>query len=308
MGLLNAALMGLLNAALFLVNLALCYGRRVYSRHHAANTGNPVYLRIIPITFLLALTACNQQPEQAAAGSEPASESKTAASSIYRDAVAHPNRRSADHDRDAGRKPAEVLAFFGIGSGMTVLDMFSGGGYYSELLSIVVGPEGKVVAHSNAAYLGFAGDEFKERYADGRLANVDVLMAENNELELPGEEFDAVTLMLSYHDFFYVDAENGWPKIDGPKLLAEIHKGMKPGAVLGVVDHFAEAGSPRETGNSVHRIDPGIVISELEIAGFILDGTSKVLRNMDDDYSKSVFDPELRGKTDRFVLRFRKPR
>ncbi len=83
---------------------------------------------------------------------------------------------------------------------------------------------------------------------------------------------------------------------------------MKPGAVLGVVDHFAEAGSPRETGNSVHRIDPGIVISELEIAGFVLDGTSDVLRNMDDDYGKSVFDPELRGKTDRFVLRFRKPR
>jgi len=267
-----------------------------------------MYPRIIPITFLLALTACDQQPEQAAAESEPASASKTAESSIYRDAVAHPDRRSADHDRDAGRKPAEVLAFIGIEPGMTVLDLFSGGGYYSELLSIVVGPKGKVVAHNNLAHLGFAGDEFEERYADGRLANVDVLMAENNELELPGEEFDAVTLMLSYHDFFYVDAENGWPKIDGPKLLAEIYKGMKPGTVMGVVDHFAEAGSPRETGNSVHRIDPGIVISELEIAGFVLDGTSDVLRNMDDDYSKSVFDPELRGKTDRFVLRFRKPR
>jgi predicted methyltransferase len=239
-----------------------------------------MYLRIIPITFLLALTACNQQPEQATAESGPVSASKTAESSIYQDAVAHPDRRSADHGRDAGRKPAEVLAFFGIEPGMTVLDLFSGGGYYSELLSIVVGPQGKVVAHSNAAYLGFVGDEFEERYADGRLANVDVLMAENNELELPGEEFDAVTLILSYHDIFYVDAEN---------------------------DHFAEAGSPRETGNSVHRIDPGIVISELEIAGFVLDGTSDVLRNMDDDYGKSVFDPELRGKTDRFVLLFRKP-
>ncbi len=264
-------------------------------------------LRIIPITFLLALTACNQQPEQAAEESAPASASKTAENSVYQDALAHPNRRSADHDRDAGRKPAEVLAFFGIEPGMTVLDMFSGGGYYSELLSFVVGPKGKVVAHSNSAYLNFVGDEFEERYADGRLANVAVLMAENNELELPREEFDAVTLILSYHDFFYVNAENDWPKIDGPKLLAELYKGMKPGAVLGVVDHFAEAGSPRETGNSVHRIDPGIVISELEIAGFVLDGTSNILRNMADDYSKIVFDPELRGKTDRFVLRFRKP-
>ncbi len=266
-----------------------------------------MYLRIIPIALLLALTACKQQPEPTAAEIEPASASKAVGSSMYQDAVAHPDRRSTDRGRDAGRKPAEVLAFFGIEPGMTVLDLFSGGGYYSELISIVVGPEGKVVAHNNLAHLGFAGDEFEERYADGRLANVDVLMAENNELELPGEEFDAVTLMLSYHDFFYVDAENGWPKIDGPKLLAEIYKGMKPGAILGVVDHFAEAGSPRETGNSVHRIDPGIVISELEIAGFVLDGTSDILRNMDDDYSKSVFDPELRGKTDRFILRFRKP-
>ncbi len=265
-----------------------------------------MYLRIMPITFLLALAACDQQPEKTAAARGPAPESRTVANSIYQDALAHPNRPSADHDRDAGRKPAEVLAFFGIEPGMTVLDMFSGGGYYSKLLSFVVGPEGKVVAHSNSAYLNFVGDEFEERYADGRLANVDVFMAENNELELPGEEFDAVMLILSYHDFFYVTAENGWPKIDGPRLLAELYKGMKPGAVLGVVDHFAEAGSPRETGNSVHRIDPGIVISELEMVGLVLDGTSKVLRNMDDDYSKIVFDPELRGKTDRFVLRFRK--
>lgn len=271
-----------------------------------------MYLRVFVFTLLFSLTACDQQPQQVAqdhvaAESEAASELQTPEISIYQEAVAHPKRRAADQDRDAGRKPAEVLAFFGIERGMTVLDMFSGGGYYSELLSFVVGPEGKIVAHSNSAYLSFVGKEFEQRYADDRLANVEVLMAENNELDLPPEKFDAVTLILSYHDFFYVNAENGWPKIDGPRLLVEIYEGMKPGAVLGVVDHYAEAGSPRETGNSVHRIDPGIVISELEIAGFVLDGKSNVLRNMDDDYSKIVFDPELRGKTDRFVFRFRKP-
>lgn len=261
-------------------------------------------LRIIPITLILALAACERQ-DQPAEPSEPAAEA--AIRSIHQDAVAHPDRRAADAARDAGRKPAEVLEFFGIGPGMAVLDLFSGGGYYSELLSYVVGPDGRVVAHSNKAYLNFVGDEFEERYAGGRLANVEVLMAENNELEVAAEAFDAVMLILSYHDLFYVSPENGWPKIDVPKLLAEIHKGMKPGAILGVVDHYAEAGSPRETGNTVHRIDPGIVISELEIAGFVLEGKSNILRNMDDDYSKIVFDPELRGKTDRFVLRFRKP-
>ena len=261
--------------------------------------------RISPIIVLLVLVACDQNSQQAALERD-ASEA-AAGPAIYETAVNHPHRRAADYDRDAGRKPDEVLAFFGIQPGMAVLDMFSGGGYYSELLSYVVGPDGRVVAHSNTAYLNFVGDEFNERYADGRLANVEILMAENNELELPAEAFDAVMLILSYHDIFYASPDTGWPKIDGPKLLAELYQGMKPGAILGVVDHYAEAGSPRETGNSVHRIDPGIVISELEIAGFVLDGKSQILRNMDDDYSKIVFDPELRGKTDRFVLRFLKP-
>ncbi len=261
--------------------------------------------RITPLVALLVLAACDQNSQQAA--EEQVASESAAGPAIYDSAVNHPNRRAADHDRDAGRKPAEVLAFFGIEPGMAVLDMFSGGGYYSELLSYVVGPDGRVVSHSNAAYLNFVGDEFNERHAEGRLANVEILMAENNELELRAEAFDAIMLILSYHDIFYADPDNGWPKIDGPKLLAELYQSMKPGAILGVVDHYAEAGSPRETGNSVHRIDPGIVISELEIAGFVLDGKSQILRNMDDDYSKIVFDPELRGKTDRFVLRFRKP-
>ena len=255
--------------------------------------------RIASILVLLVLAGCGR--------TSPPVEGPAAETFDYQTALNHPNRRAADRDRDAGRKPAAVLEFFDIQPGMVVLDMFSGGGYYSELFSYVVGADGRVVAHSNAAYLNFVGDEFNERHADGRLANVEVLMAENNELDLSADTFDAAVLILSYHDIYYADPENGWPKIDGPKLLAELYKGLKSGGVLGVVDHYAEAGSPRETGNTVHRIDPGIVISELEIAGFVLEGKSQVLRNMDDDYSKIVFDPELRGKTDRFVLRFRKP-
>jgi predicted methyltransferase len=114
-------------------------------------------------------------------------------------------------------------------------------------------------------------------------------------------------LILSYHDIYYVDAANGWPKIEGPAFLAELKKGLKPGGILAVVDHYAAAGSPRETGGSLHRIDPQIVISELEALGFELAAKSDVLRNMEDDYSKGMFDPQVRGKTDRFVLKFRKP-
>jgi predicted methyltransferase len=262
--------------------------------------GNIMKYRIKTTILLLALAACGQDSQLPA--SEPKLDGNT-----YENAVSHTGRRTADIDRDAARKPAEVLAFFGIGPGETVLDMFSGGGYYSELLSYVVGPDGKVVAHLNSAYLGYVREEYEERYGGSRLANVEILMAENNELVLPTAAFDAVTLILSYHDIYYVDADNGWPKINGPVLLAELYKGMKPGAVLGVVDHFADPGSPRETGNSVHRIDPGIVIAELEQAGFVLEAKSNTLRNMDDNYSKIVYAPEVRGKTDRFVLRFRKP-
>jgi predicted methyltransferase len=226
---------------------------------------------------------------------------------VYADAVAADSRLPGDYERDAGRKPATVLEFFGIEPGDTVLDLFSGGGYYTELLAHVVGPDGHVIAQSNKAYLNFVGDEFKERYANDRLPNVDILMAENNELELAAGSLDAIMLVLSYHDIYHVDVESGWEKIDRDKLLAELYKGLKPGGVFGVVDHVATSGAPPETGDTLHRIDPARVIRDVEAAGFELDGQSDALRNPADDHSKIVFDPAVRGQTDRFILRFRKP-
>lgn len=232
--------------------------------------------------------------------------SALAGESIYTDALEHAARPAADRDRDAARRPADVLEFAGIKPGMTVLDLFSGGGYYSEILSVVVGDTGHVDAHSNAAYLSFVGDEFKDRHAGGRLRNVSVLMAENNELDLAADRYDAVFLSLTFHDF-YLDGDDGWPKIDVDKLLAEIHTGLKPGGTVTIIDHYADAGSTTETADSLHRIDPAIVKDAMRKAGFELDGESDLLRNPDDDHSKSVFDPSLRGQTDRFMLRFAKP-
>ncbi len=229
------------------------------------------------------------------------------AENIYQLAVNNEERSAADIARDSQRKPAEVLAFLGIAPGMVVLDLFSGGGYYTELLARIVGPDGFVTGHSNLAYLGFSGEESTARYKDNRLPNTSILMAENNELMLVADTYDAVTMILAYHDIYYADADIGWAKIDGPALLAELYKGMKPGAVLGIVDHAAAQGSPSTTGGTTHRIDRDLVVSEVEAAGFVLDGESDVLRNADDDYDKSVFDADVRGKTDRFVLKFRKP-
>jgi predicted methyltransferase len=171
----------------------------------------------------------------------------------------------------------------------------------------VVGDSGKVVAHVNTPILGFASDAHTARHADNRLPNTEVLLAENNELALEADTFDAATIILNYHDLYWSSEEYGWELVDVPAFLAELYKSIKPGGTLGIVDHQAVSGSPAETGSTLHRIDSAIVIAELENAGFVLDGESDVLANPGDDHTKDVFDPEIRGKTDRYVLRFKKP-
>ncbi len=255
-------------------------------------------ITIVAVVFVLA--ACGRTASEATV---PA----TATVADYAGAVASAARTDQDRARDEGRHPADVLMFFGLQPGMKVLDMFAGGGYYTEIISYIVGPQGSVVSHSNEAYKNFVGDEATQRYANGRLPNVSILMAENNELVLPSEEFDAITLVLAYHDIYYAAPNDGWPKINGPRLLAELYKSLKPGGVLGVVDHIAEAGSPRETGGTLHRIDPAIVVAEMKMAGFRFDGESSVLRNPQDDHLLHMADPAIRGKTDRAIMRFIRP-
>lgn len=222
-------------------------------------------------------------------------------------ALKNPQRRPADRTQDDRRKAAAVLDYFGIQPGMVVLDLYSGGGYYSELLSYLVGPTGRVVAHNNTPYLTFAETELAERYREGRLPNVERLVAENNELELPAQRFDAVLMIKAYHDVYFVDDEIGWAEIDRAQFLAEVYDAMKPGAVLGIVDHVAAPGSPGDTGGTLHRIDPGLIKRDMTAAGFVFDGQSDMLRNPEDDYSRAVFDDSVRDRTDRVVIRFRKP-
>jgi len=223
-------------------------------------------------------------------------------------AVDDPRRPGADRSRDAARKPAEVLAFLGIEPGMSVLDLYSGGGYYTEILSYLVGDTGRVVAHNNTPYLRFSKDELARRFTKGRLGNVERLTAENNQLSLQPESFDAVLMILAYHDIYYVDEAGGWNRIDGPALLAELYRGLRPGGILGIVDHVAATGAPVATAATLHRLDPEVIKREVISAGFDLEAQSGILRNLDDDHSRPIFDPEIRGHTDRVVLRFRKPR
>lgn len=265
---------------------------------------------VVAVLFLaLGLAACGQRDsaEQSATKAEAPAAAKPAPASPVAAALADPRRPTGDLETDQRRRPLETLEFFGIAPGMTVLDMFSGGGYYSEILSYLVGDQGAVHAHNNTPYLGWLAEPIAARYKDGRLPRVNRFTAENNELDLPESTFDAVLLILSYHDVYHVDEANGWSKIDGPAMLAEIFQAMKPGAVLGVVDHVAAAGAPPETGETLHRIDPALARSDIEAAGFVFEAQSDILANPADDHTLHTFSEQMRGKTDQFVFRFRRP-
>jgi len=219
-------------------------------------------------------------------------------------------RPAQDVARDAASKPAEVLAFFGVAPGMTVLDLNAATGWYAEILSRLVGPAGRVIAHNHpGARTGLRAADLEARYAGNRLPNVEPIFVRHDELVLAPGSVDVALMSLVYHDTYWHRDGVDWGPIDRPALLASLKDALKPGGVVGVVDHVAAAGSdPFESAMAAHRIDPAVVRRDLVAAGFEPDGESDVLRYSNDDYTVSVFDAAVAGRTDRFVLRFRKPR
>lgn len=221
------------------------------------------------------------------------------------EALAHPARPEADRVRDAARKPGEVLQFLGIHPGMRVLDVFASGGYYTQILDAVVGPDGQVIAHNNDAYRNFTGAELDARFEAGHLPNSRAIVAEADEIELPPGSLDAVVLSLVWHDLLYGDPSFGWKDVDEMVLLDSLCTAMKPGAVLGLIDHVAEPGGvPGEVGATLHRVDPALVKQAVDGDCFRFDGESEVLRNPQDDHSSDAFNGPLKGQTDQFVYRF----
>lgn len=224
-------------------------------------------------------------------------------------AVADPRRSDADRKRDETSKPVAVLTFFGVEPGMRVLDLLSGGGYYSEILSRAVGPDGTVVAQNSDVYAEYDGEEIAERYRDDRLSNVERLRSNPPDLKLGSESFDLVLMIMTYHDIYYVsEADPKHPKIDRDHFLAQVHRCLRPGGVLAVVDHAARRGTGRDAAQDLHRIDEEFAREDIEAAGFVFDGASDLLRNPDDDRTMLVFDDRIRRRTDRFVYRFIKPK
>ena len=220
-------------------------------------------------------------------------------------ALAAADRWERDRARDARDHPATLLAFSGVAPGQTVLDLYSGGGYWAELFARTVGSQGTVVAHTNTAYRNFAGRLLEARFADGRIPNVTVHDAEIADLRLGTARFDLVFIGLGYHDiYFHADFS---PLVGRDWLLGQLWDALKPGGTLVIVDHAAREGSGATAVQALHRIEEAFARADIESAGFVFDAASDVLRNPDDDRSLNVFDDAIRRHTDRFVLRFRKP-
>lgn len=212
-------------------------------------------------------------------------------------------RYAGDSDRDAGRKPVEVLGYLGIGTGDSVIDLMAASGWYTEVLSFAVGAEGSVVAQNPEWILAFrerANDNaLNVRLADDRLANVTRLDAEYENMGPETGQFDAAISALNFHDAYYL----GSPEA-AAGFMSAVYSILKPGGVFGVIDHD---GNPDGDNSSLHRIDKSIAVQVATAAGFVVEGDSDILANPDDDHTQGVFADGLRGHTDRFVLKLRKP-
>lgn len=221
-------------------------------------------------------------------------------------AVAAPDRSDKDRERDARDKPAEFLALAGIEPGMKVADVFGGGGYWSELIWRAVGPDGSVVLVNNAPYWNFAKDDLKARFADDRLSGIKRRVVESCDLDLGREKFDRILMFMAYHDVHWVNEDGGWPAIDAGHFLDQLHAALKPGGRLVIVDNAAAPGTGKSSVNTLHRIEESFAKQDIEGHGFVQEKTWDGYRNPGDDYSKLVFDPAVRGKTDRFTHIYRK--
>ena len=196
----------------------------------------------------------------------------------YSDAVEHPGRSAADLKRDAIDHPAEILRLADIKPGMQVADFLAGNGYYSELLSYIVGPGGKVLLLNNDAYEKWSGRRWQDRLKDNRLPNVEHRTIDVEHIDLPDHSLDALLLIKVYHDLYWVDKDHEWPKMDPNTVLNEIARVLKPGGTLLLVDHSAKAGTGSADAGTLHRIDEAYARRDFEKHGFTFVATSDVLR------------------------------
>jgi predicted methyltransferase len=252
---------------------------------------------------LLLLAAIVAAPLAAQSGRQPVAEPD------LRAAVTAPGRAADQMALDEVRRPVEVLRFMGLRRGDRVLDYFTGTGYYAEIMARAVGPQGLVVGWNGASFMRNERVRTALGEIHGRSPNTLFYGTPTTAIAFPPESFDFVMLHLVYHDAYWESARFGLPRIDPNSVVQAIWSATRPGGTVAVIDHIAApGGDTRAVVEAAHRIDPAVIRADFERAGFVLEAQSDMLRNPADDHSRNVFDESIRGRTDRVVYRFRKPR
>jgi len=226
-------------------------------------------------------------------------------------AVAATERSDKDHERDVRDRPAELMAFAGIAPGMKIVDVFGGGGYWTELMARTVAPKGHVRLLNNAPYAktpDFANTQnvIEQRFGSNKLPNVEHQLVEANDLKLGRNTFDTIVMFMVYHDLYWVNAKAGWPAINAGGFLDQLQAALKPGGRLLIVDHAAIAGAKSTHAQFLHRIEAAFAKQDIESHGFTLEKTWDGYRNPNDKLNLYVINPAVRGKTDRFTHLYRK--
>lgn len=222
-------------------------------------------------------------------------------------AVAMTDRPAATRALDESRKPVEVLKFLGLRRGDRVLDVMTGSGYYAEIMGNAIGSYGTVLAQEPTV---FADAKSRAAFAElvKRVPNVSLIEVMPADIDPPANSIDFTLMHLVYHDTYWASPKYDFPAMDPDAFLKRLYAATKPGGIVGVIDHAAlPGGDTRVVADKLHRIDPAVVKADFARAGFVLEAESDLLRVAGDDHLKLVFDPAVKGRTDRFVMRFRKP-
>jgi predicted methyltransferase len=260
----------------------------------------PFRTLLIAIVSIVLVAGCAMGPDKAG----PASAGTAWTDASLSAALAVPTRPQADKVRDADRKPAQLMNFMGVKPGMTALDAVAVGGYMTEVLSVAVGPKGKVYSQNPPAVYQLQGGAYvkpiEERHAGGRLPNVVRVDADlpASSLIAPGSVDVAITAQ-NFHDLYYINQDLA------TQFLKGIHATLKPGGFLCLTDHVGLDGANNA---QLHRVPKHIAAEAAKAAGFVVEAESDLLAHPADDHTKLVFDPSLRGKTDQFTLKLRKPK
>lgn len=219
-------------------------------------------------------------------------------------AIASSKRPPEDKERDVDRRPGKVMAFYGVQPGDRVAELGAAWGYYAAVLSGIVGENGKVYGHNNPWFINRQqdGSPLLQRVTTDGLTNVEEVVAELEDTGLPkGSELDAVFIVLIYHDAV------GLFQADMDALNTAVYDALKPGGIYGIIDHHAAPGTGVSDTTKNHRIERHVVVDQVTSVGFDLAAETDLLENLDDPLDVNVFAPNIRGKTHRMVLKFKKP-